>query len=146
MNLSLSYYTSLRGFVAVVWMIGMAAASFGQTTQIAHFVSPPYPPLARQAGIAGMVTLSVNVEKDGSVAGISENGQAHPLLSQEAKASITKWKFQPRDYASKLGVVFYYGFSGDMRDMNPNTTVKVDFETSSIRVFITTDTVRTTHP
>jgi len=124
-------------------MIGMAAAGFGQT-QIAHFVSPSYPPLARQARIAGKVTLSVRVEKDGSVVGNSDKEPAHPLLSQWAKASIREWKFQPTDHASELSVEFYYGFSGDTRDENPKTVVKVDFETAAIRVFITTDPARNT--
>lgn len=145
MNLSF-YEMSLRSCIAAVLMIGMAAASFGQTAQIAHFVSPSYPPLARQAGIAGRVTLTVRVEKDGSVASTSERVSAHPLLTQWAKASIAEWRFQPTDHESELALEFYYGFSGNTRDANPNTTVKVDFETTSIRVFITTDAAPNTRP
>jgi len=111
----------------------------GQVAQISHFVSPQYPPLARQAMISGQVTIKATVGEDGSVKDVSELSSAHPLLAQEAKLAIGEWKFHPGTAESKVTVVFYYGFSGNTRELNPKTTVKVDFEVGIIRVYITTD-------
>jgi len=139
-------WSNLWRCVAIAFMIGMAAVGFGQTTQIAHFVSPLYPPLARQAGISGRVTLNVKVDKNGSVTSASQNGGAHPLLLEWAKDCVAQWKFQPTDQESDVVVEFIYTFSSETRETNPKTTVIVDFQKLSIRVAVTTDAARNTHP
>ena len=136
---SSAYLTSLRLCVAAAITICMAATTYGQITQIAHFVSPSYPPLARQAGITGQVTVTGTINKDGSVSNMSASESAHPLLADWTKKSVAEWKFEPKNYESRLVVTFYYGYSGDTRESNPNTTVKVDFHDLNIRVYLITD-------
>jgi TonB family protein len=102
-------------------MLGIAARSYGQLPPIAHFVSPSYPPLARQAGIAGPVAVNVHVDSKGFVTSISDNSSPYPLLSQWAKECIAQWRFHPRLEGLRLTVVFYYRFSGTTADTNPKT-------------------------
>jgi TonB family protein len=132
--------------VASVLAAGFALPLDAQVAQIAHFVAPIYPPLARQAMIAGQVALKVTLSAEGDVAGITEESSAHPLLVQHAKASVSEWKFQAGSSGLKVSVILYYGFSGTTHEVNPNTVVKADFNASTIRVFITTDPATTVRP
>ena len=125
--------------LAVVLVFGALSRVHAQLAQIAHFVSPPYPALARQAMISGQVTLKAAVDKEGSITAVSEESSAHPLLAQEAKASVKEWRFQSASRDRTISVIFYYGFSGTTKEFNPITTVKADFAGSTVRVFITTD-------
>ena len=54
-----------------------------------------YPPLARQARIAGMVVLRISVAPDGTVAHI-EPLKGHPMLSAAAVQSVREWLFSPQ--------------------------------------------------
>jgi len=101
--------------------------------------------------ITGQVTLDVNVDKWGMVTSVSESPSAqsepaderlvrgHPLLVGEAKECVREWRFDSGTGDRKITVVFYFGFSNTTRETNPRTTVKADFASSSVRVFITTD-------
>lgn len=140
------YRTIQIASLVVLLAIGASSPLLAQLAQVSHFVSPSYPPLARQALISGQVTLTVNVDKDGLVTGASEAPSAHPLLAQWAKECIGEWKFQSASRERKVTVVFYYGFSGTTRESDPKTTVKADFVGSSVRVFITTDPAPSVHP
>ena len=55
---------------------------------------PVYPPLARQAGITGVVELSVLIGKDGTVQHI-EVMRGHPLLVPAALGVVRKWVYRP---------------------------------------------------
>jgi len=57
-------------------------------------VNPVYPPLARQARIAGTVVLRAVISKDGSI----ENLQlisGHPMLAPAAIDAVKQWKYKP---------------------------------------------------
>lgn len=142
--------TSFTALLLCAWMIGMVTNGWAQEAQIAHFVAPSYPPLARQAMISGQVILQLTVDAKGAVKDtsvIAKDGSPHPLLVQEAKQCIQEWKFHASANEHKVvGVVFYFGFSGTTRESNHRTRVTADFEGGAVRVFITTDGVRTIHP
>jgi len=62
---------------------------------------PIYPPLARQAGITGDVTLSIGIRRDGSVeSAVVING--HPLLKQAVLDSIQSSEFECRDCTEQI--------------------------------------------
>jgi periplasmic protein TonB len=59
-----------------------------------HNVNPIYPPVARAAGVQGVVILEARIETDGTV------GQAHvlrsiPLLDEAALDAVRQWRFTP---------------------------------------------------
>ena len=58
-----------------------------------HVVSLIYPPVARQARIAGDVVLIAQIGSDGSVS-IPIRKSGHPLLLQAAEDNLKTWKFQ----------------------------------------------------
>ena len=59
---------------------------------ITTLATPNYPPLARQARIAGDVTLAVRIQPDGSVKGI-DLVSGHPILAQAALESARHSEF-----------------------------------------------------
>ena len=59
-----------------------------------YFPAVPYPPLARQTGISGTVTLKVSVAADGTVSQVDVLS-GHPLLAPATKEALLKWKFEP---------------------------------------------------
>src|SRR5208337_2825092 len=69
----------------------------GGNVQQAKLVSQPrpvYPPLAKQAGISGTVTLKVLIGKDGHIENLSVV-RGHPLLVQAALDAVRQWEYQP---------------------------------------------------
>ena len=81
----------------------LAAAAPGQRIQVegsvqqAMLVSqtqPVYPPMAKQAGIAGTVTMGVLIGKDGTVENIQVlKGPA--ALAAAAMQAVQQWKYKP---------------------------------------------------
>jgi len=82
------------------------------SAQILTKVTPAYPPLARQARIQGVVTLSVQITKSGDV-GDLQLISGHPMLAPAAIAAVKQWKYKP------------YLLNGDPIDVE--TTVTVNF-------------------
>jgi TonB family protein len=146
MNLLETFRIMMRAGIVLIFAAASATSTTVQPVQIERFVSPSYPPLARQALISGQVTLDVTVNNDGSVKKTSEDLSAHPLLAQEAKACIAEWKFHAGSAERRTAVIFYYGFSGTTREINPRTTVTANFTEAAVRVYITTDPAPTEHP
>jgi TonB family protein len=106
--------------------------------QIRHFVSPHYPPLARTAGVSGRVTLKLTVDAEGNVSAVSTESSPHPLLEQEARGAVQRWKFDAGGNGRRAYVDLYYAFSGKTSEY-PRVNVSADFAAPSVRVFITTD-------
>jgi TonB family protein len=113
----------IQGFVCLVASIALPLAMFqrcaAQTASnedsaphvVLSKLSPPvYPPLARQARIAGDVTLTLSVHADGSTESITTiNG--HPMLVQAALDSARQSQFQCRDCgASNASETLTYSF------------------------------------
>ncbi len=61
---------------------------------------PLYPPLARQARIAGTVKLSFVINTDGSVRKVQALS-GHPMLKASAVANVESWRFRPGDGTGK---------------------------------------------
>jgi TonB family protein len=118
----------------VVLVVGVTSPAAAQLT---HFVSPTYVSLARQAGISGQVELKATIAKDGTLMALVA-APAHPLLAQEAKASVREWKFQPGSEERTIAITLDYRFSDETREY-PRTLVQADFAPSSIHVVVTTD-------
>jgi hypothetical protein len=132
-----------------VFVLAVSNVASAQIALVQHFVSPSYPPLARQTMISGQVQLEVRVDKSGVVIDAAEVSPANrvpalsspvnPILAQGSKDCVREWTFQATGREVKAFVIFYYGFSGNTRETNPSTSVKADFDGVFTRVFITTD-------
>jgi TonB family protein len=110
---------SSYAFSAFLLVLCMPTAA--QTAHISHFVSPQYPPLARQAMIAGQVTLKVDVAPDGTVMNLEEESSAHRLLAQEAKSSVNKCSLLLRVFWSDKGTQSdHNGYSEFHRPKHPS--------------------------
>lgn len=57
-------------------------------------VTPPYPDLARQAGVSGEVVVEVVVSEAGDVVS-ARAVSGHPMLRAAAERAATNWKFTP---------------------------------------------------
>jgi len=57
-------------------------------------VNPTYPPLARQARIAGTVILRAVISKDGSIENLTLVS-GHPMLAPAAIDAVKQWKYKP---------------------------------------------------
>ncbi len=57
-------------------------------------VQPPYPPLARQARIQGVVLLQATISKAGDIEGLTLIS-GHPMLTQAAIEAVKQWKYKP---------------------------------------------------
>jgi len=57
-------------------------------------VKPVYPPIARQAGVTGVVILEVVIDTDGNVAE-ARVLRSIPLLDQAALDAVKDWKYVP---------------------------------------------------
>ena len=129
-------YGTLRT-IAVHLFILLVGLSSLASAQLAHFVSPQYPPLARQGKISGQVNLKLTVAKNGTVANVLADGE--PLLAQPAKVVVREWKFEEGPQEHTVTVTFHYRLSDTPREY-PKTTVEADLK-SRITVFVTTDGV-----
>ncbi len=65
-----------------------------QTAKILRQVKPVYPPLARQARIAGVVRLEAVISRDGTIESLQVMS-GHPLLAPAALEAVRQWLYQP---------------------------------------------------
>jgi periplasmic protein TonB len=57
-------------------------------------INPNYPPLAKQARIAGAVVLQAEISKDGSIQNLHVIS-GHPMLVPSAIEAVKQWKYKP---------------------------------------------------
>ncbi len=57
-------------------------------------INPAYPPLAKQARIAGAVVLQAEISKDGSIQNLHVIS-GHPMLVPSAIEAVKQWKYKP---------------------------------------------------
>lgn len=88
-----------------------------------------YPPLARQARIAGDVVLFAKVDSTGQVIGWPELSSGHPLLVQPAIENLRTWRFQP-DGKPELKVTYHFRVDGPPTDY-PSTSCEFDLPDSA---------------
>ncbi len=65
-----------------------------QAAKLVRQVKPSYPPLARQARIAGSVRLVAIIGRDGSIQNL-QVASGHPLLTPAAVDAVKQWLYQP---------------------------------------------------
>jgi TonB family protein len=76
---------------------------------------PEYPPLARKAGIQGMVVLQVRLKADGSLS-VEKVLEGEPSLADAAIAAVRKWQAKPEQIAGKnVEVVSTVSFNFHLR-------------------------------
>jgi protein TonB len=59
-------------------------------------VQPPYPVIAKQAGIQGSVQVQINISEDGAVTNVTVLS-GHPLLRDAALQAAKQWQFIPTE-------------------------------------------------
>ena len=72
----------------------LGAQDSASTRKLLSHSAPPYPALARNMALAGLVKLDVLVEPDGSVKSVAVLG-GHPVLAQAAVNTLLQWKWEP---------------------------------------------------
>jgi len=82
----------LTGLFALAMLLATQSAP-ASTIEISKLSPPTYPPLARQARIAGTVELNVALRPDGSVDSVSLIS-GHPMLSPAAVESARQTRFK----------------------------------------------------
>lgn len=65
-----------------------------QAARLIHKVIPLYPPLARQARIAGTVRFTAIIARDGTIQNLALVS-GHPLLVQAATDAVRQWRYRP---------------------------------------------------
>ena len=65
-----------------------------QAAKLIRHVDPIYPALASQAGIQGVVRMSLILSRDGTVSNITLIS-GHPLLVPAAIEAVKQWVYQP---------------------------------------------------
>ncbi len=58
-------------------------------------VEPPYPPIALQLRIEGIVILQAVITRTGSVEEVTVQRSVHPLLDQAAVSAVKQWVYRP---------------------------------------------------
>lgn len=59
-----------------------------------HRVQPEYPPLAKAAGIQGLVVLQAVIDRDGGIADLHVIS-GHPMLAPAAVKAVEQWRYRP---------------------------------------------------
>jgi TonB family C-terminal domain len=65
-----------------------------QAAKLIRQVTPVYPPLARQARIAGTVRLTAIISREGAIQNLQVMS-GHPLLTAAALDAVKQWLYQP---------------------------------------------------
>lgn len=65
-----------------------------QAAKLIRQVTPVYPPLARQARIAGTVRLTAIISREGAIRNLQVMS-GHPLLTAAALDAVKQWLYQP---------------------------------------------------
>jgi TonB family protein len=119
-----SAFAALISFCLLIAICSLAQDSatpspLPQTGAVLVKLSPPsYPPLARQARIAGNVKVQLSIRKDGSVES-AEVISGHPILKQAALDSATKSQFECRDCGNEVSpylITYTFGLFDEEND------------------------------
>jgi TonB family protein len=76
------------------WWGGVRVDSAEQETRRVKEVKPVYPNIARQAGIEGIVSMSVLIDKDGAVEKVDVLS-GEQALRQAAITAVRQWRYRP---------------------------------------------------
>ena len=78
---------------AVLGSSPVAEMSSENNECLCRFIAPEYPPIARTAGIQGVVHLKALLDPTGKVNGVDVVDSAHPILRERAEKSVAGWVF-----------------------------------------------------
>jgi TonB family protein len=120
----------MRILLGMFVLCSASAESLGQTAVLTKLSPLTYPPLAKQAHIAGDVELIVALKQDGSVESVSVVS-GHPLLQQAALDSAKQSAFECLKCSDGVTLQLVYTF----QLVQPKSCCP-----------LTTDTVNDTHP
>ena len=67
--------------------------------RVLDHAAPPYPTLARNMGLEGVVKVEALVASDGSVKSVEIKG-GHPVLAQAAANAVRRWRWEPAAHES----------------------------------------------
>jgi periplasmic protein TonB len=65
-----------------------------ESAKLVFHPEPEYPPLAKTAGIEGVVRLDAIINKDGTIQDL-KTISGHPLLVKAALDAVHTWRYQP---------------------------------------------------
>jgi TonB family protein len=120
---------AMRGLLVALLLLTVSPQS--QPRLPAHVESLQYPTLARQARIAGDVTLTGQVDLDGRPGFLALTAGpllVSPLLEQAAIDNIRTWRFEPGP-RSELKVTYHFALEGDESHDSQSVT-RFDFPDS----------------
>jgi TonB family protein len=66
-------------------------------------ITPPYPALARNMALEGVVRVEALVAADGSVKTVAIKG-GHPVLAQAAVNAVRRWRWEPAAHETREAV------------------------------------------
>ena len=75
---------------------------------------PDYPPMARRAGIQGVVRLQVRTKSDGTLQ-VEKVLEGEPALVDAARAAVRQWRVNPGDLCGKSDVTTTLAFNFQLR-------------------------------
>jgi TonB family protein len=67
--------------------------------------APPYPRIAQDLGISGIVRVLLTIDTTGSVKEVKILSSPHQSMSNEVNRTLLKWKFKPVEYKGKRVMV-----------------------------------------
>ena len=101
---------SLAGFLlAANALVGFCSNPLQVDVRLTKLANPMYPPLARQARIAGDVELALEIRTDGTVQSATVV-KGHALLAQSALDSARHSQFECRNCTETEAVQLVYTF------------------------------------
>ena len=76
---------------------------------------PDYPPMARRAGIQGVVRLQVRAKADGTLE-VVKVLEGEPALVEAATSAVRQWRVNPQDFCNKkVDVISTLAFNFQLR-------------------------------
>ncbi len=108
------WFDSAKKRMEIIFMGSIYEDNKDFTRRLTLHPPPEYPPLARKAGIQGMVVLQIRLKADGSVS-VEKVLEGEPALVDAATAAVRKWQGRPERIAGKnvevvSTVSFNFGF------------------------------------
>ncbi|MGB7434425.1 MAG: TonB family protein [Candidatus Acidiferrum sp.] len=94
------WFDSARKRFEVIFMGSVREDSKDFTKRLTVSPPPEYPPLARNAGVQGMVVLQVRLNSDGSV-NVERVLEGQPVLADAAVSAVQKWRAKPEQINGK---------------------------------------------
>jgi TonB family protein len=94
------WYDSARNRLQVIFMGSLHEDEKEFKRHLTSNPLPEYPPLARRAGIQGLVVLQVRMKTDGSLV-VEKVVEGEPSLADAAVAAVKNWRASPEQIAGK---------------------------------------------